>query len=815
MLLKRTAACAIILSLLVAAEGPGLRTAAATMVAAQSAQGARVVSVPQLGAMPAGAGPSLSLAQNGSTLLGGTGLPGLSALPGVENLSPRTIGAAAAPGVVRGAPIRTLSGPKLQAAPVAGAAESGRTAPVAAESKDATTQARPAKRSWRNLFGLLKGRSKRKEEKRKGPDFEQQFIDRVIQIEEAIERAERGENPGLGALKAEVDRSWDNGRAELKTVAAEKAKEAAEKAAAKEASGRSPKKAPGLAKSPKKTRAPPSWYERWKVPVPQPKAKGPSRLRQALKSAPSPVWIGLAGALTVAADFAARLLWPTVFGFAPAAALWVTVGMGAVVAPALIAARLKLSKEDSPAVKPLARYMDILLGLAAGAAAVTVVGILATGANPVAILFAGFPKAAGLIGLAPFLGMVGLVAAMPVLYGAGHVAEALKRGRITTPSLPLNFIFKLFLLNIIFNPGKFFILLSGTAVQGILPMALMLIPFWTFIKSQSFLGSMTARHASADEISRERMYAALPAMRGLLDPVPVEMFKGDWRFDKTQGPKTSARAELKKSRIGSYFWLGALVLGSLGILALHQLSVTGAIEYALPILWSTAKMFVPMFLLSGFMAALFQRTKRTKEGPIVDMVRELAGKLGLPMPRVYAGKTTGPPNAFAAGALHHLSVVAVIGSITRLLSPKELFGVMGHEMSHVKFRHMLSFFIGIPFLQLLSLGAANLFQLSLAYWAPLAWVFLFLAISRANERMADSGAAKALGESRGLATGLRKMSVYGALKSKIPHHAGTWIYKLFLSHPDPRSRVSTLHRMEEAKLEEPQPRGIRADAISE
>ena len=99
-------------------------------------------------------------------------------------------------------------------------------------------------------------------------------------------------------------------------------------------------------------------------------------------------------------------------------------------------------------------------------------------------------------------------------------------------------------------------------------------------------------------------------------------------------------------------------------------------------------------------------------------------------------------------------------------------------------------------LQLLSMGASTILQLLIVYWAPLIWVLLFSAISRANENMADAGSALMVGDPRALATGLRKMSIMGLLTGKVPHSAGSWLYKLFLSHPAPKKRVNTLGRMQ-------------------
>jgi heat shock protein HtpX len=191
---------------------------------------------------------------------------------------------------------------------------------------------------------------------------------------------------------------------------------------------------------------------------------------------------------------------------------------------------------------------------------------------------------------------------------------------------------------------------------------------------------------------------------------------------------------------------------------------------------------------------LFSRGARVFAGPLFEMVKELAGKAGLPMPRVYMAKWS-KPNAFATGFIHHLSVVAAAGPIMELLTEREMRAVMSHELSHVKYYHMLYFLPALFFLQYLPGHSINILQMAIALWAPLAWTFLFSLVSRANETQADHGGAALSGDPAALASALRKLTIYGALKSGVPPGTGSAMYNALLSHPKMTDRVRYLDAM--------------------
>src|SRR3970040_1881669 len=83
-----------------------------------------------------------------------------------------------------------------------------------------------------------------------------------------------------------------------------------------------------------------------------------------------------------------------------------------------------------------------------------------------------------------------------------------------------------------------------------------------------------------------------------------------------------------------------------------------------------------------------QEASQAEAPELHALIRRLAQRAGLPMPRVYIIPTD-TPNAFATGRNPSHAAVAATQGILRILTPDEIEGVMAHELGHVRNRDIL------------------------------------------------------------------------------------------------------------------------------
>jgi heat shock protein HtpX len=206
-------------------------------------------------------------------------------------------------------------------------------------------------------------------------------------------------------------------------------------------------------------------------------------------------------------------------------------------------------------------------------------------------------------------------------------------------------------------------------------------------------------------------------------------------------------------------------------------------------------------------------------GPIV---RGLAQRMGLPMPKLYAIEEPSP-NAFATGRNPSHASVAFTTGILQLMNDNELEGVIAHELGHVLHRDILISSVAA------TLAAAITMLARMAFWfgprgndddnrgsvwgsllmmilAPIAAMLIQLAISRSREYDADAASAKYVGSPYPLINGLQNLENWS---HRIPMEAtpstahlfiikplaGGSLMRLFATHPSTEDRIRRLQAM--------------------
>lgn len=158
------------------------------------------------------------------------------------------------------------------------------------------------------------------------------------------------------------------------------------------------------------------------------------------------------------------------------------------------------------------------------------------------------------------------------------------------------------------------------------------------------------------------------------------------------------------------------------------------------------------------------------------VLRELAARAGLPTVPVPHYVPSGVVNAFATGSKHH-AAIALTDGLLRSLTPRELTGVLGHEIAHIanedlrvmgladsisRLTHLLALLgqlaivLSLPAL-LLGVAEVNWPALLLLAVAPQLALLAQLGLSRVREFDADRLAAELTGDPHGLASALAKI----------------------------------------------------------
>src|SRR5919197_991432 len=269
-----------------------------------------------------------------------------------------------------------------------------------------------------------------------------------------------------------------------------------------------------------------------------------------------------------------------------------------------------------------------------------------------------------------------------------------------------------------------------------------------------------------------------------------------------------------------------LLLASMSALVLFIGAEIGGGQYLPLALVFAILMNGVAYFFSDKIAIMAARAKPVTEAQAPELyriVRGLADRARIPMPRLYVSPSQ-QPNAFATGRSPEHAAVAVTQGILPILDRRELEGVLAHELSHVQNRDILISSVAatigavITWVAHLAIfvpiggdddeGGNPLAGLLMLILAPIAALLIQLAISRSREFGADSSGARLTADPLALASALRKIEAYSRgtppattnpstahLFISNPFKGGAGVAGLFSTHPSTAQRVERLEQM--------------------
>ena len=269
---------------------------------------------------------------------------------------------------------------------------------------------------------------------------------------------------------------------------------------------------------------------------------------------------------------------------------------------------------------------------------------------------------------------------------------------------------------------------------------------------------------------------------------------------------------LMAAMTGLFLAAGYLIGGQTGM-AVAFLFAAGSNLFAY---WNSDKVVLSMYGA--------QPVDERSASDLVHIVRQLAERAELPMPRVYLVDNP-QPNAFATGRNPEHAAVCVTTGLLQRVNNEELAGVLAHELSHVKNRGTLTMTITATIAGAVSMLANFAFFLGaiggnnnrnnplgfvgvilVSILAPIAAVLVQMATSRTREFEADRMGAEISGRPLWLASALRRIdSAAEAIKNPVadtnpatahmfivnPLHGG--LSGIFASHPATAERIRRLN----------------------
>jgi len=264
---------------------------------------------------------------------------------------------------------------------------------------------------------------------------------------------------------------------------------------------------------------------------------------------------------------------------------------------------------------------------------------------------------------------------------------------------------------------------------------------------------------------------------------------------------------------GIFVALGGLIGGTTGM----AIALVVAAAMNLFSLWRSDKMVLSMYGA--------EEVDAQSGGEYYRIVRDLAARAELPMPRVYVMNNP-QPNAFATGRNPENAAVAVTTGLLNSLSRDEVAGVIAHELAHIKNRDTLIMTVTATLAGAISMiaqfgmffggnrnsnnGFGIIGTLAMVILAPLAAMLVQMAISRTREYSADRMGAMILGSPAPLMSGLVRIEnaahqIENPTAEANPASAHMFIINpltgghgwdnLFATHPSTENRIAALQQL--------------------
>lgn len=229
--------------------------------------------------------------------------------------------------------------------------------------------------------------------------------------------------------------------------------------------------------------------------------------------------------------------------------------------------------------------------------------------------------------------------------------------------------------------------------------------------------------------------------------------------------------------------------------------------------------FVSYYFSDRLVLKAYRAQELPADHKVTRLVKQLADKAKLPMPKVYMIPQD-QPNAFATGRNPENAVVAVTRGLVNHMNEQELSGVLAHELGHIANRDILIGTVAATLAGAISyLGYASHFGLGgrdnrnsnpiffilALILAPLAASLIRMAISRTREYKADAYGASVSGSPAFLSSALsrlEKMSKQIPMRGNeatshmfIVHPFSGGLSQLFSTHPSTAERIRRLNEM--------------------